>query len=249
MKRLVLAVLLVVGCLVAVTGRVSGQPNQATKNKQNPTNNAANTVLASEHEGAAKHTAESDNDAPHWYTPLKRPEWWLVGVGIVTFIAIWLQVKEAGKATKAMFKSIGLQETVLQQWVDVVNWRTNLIVLEEQRAGVRIKVDIVNPTNFPLTLKDAKIIFDNRVTFFFRDDCFLTPKNPYTVEASLELTKGQYDYMYGAGVRIRVEGNLPHIGSLRRLQPQRFCGTLTCKDGKEARFESETPAADAKQKA
>jgi hypothetical protein len=89
MKLLVLAVLLSVACLLAVAGSVSGQPNQATDDKQHHAENRTQAVRVSDHERAAQHTRETDNDPPHWYTPLKRPEWWLVGFGFGAVIVAW----------------------------------------------------------------------------------------------------------------------------------------------------------------
>ena len=245
MKLLTLAVLFVELLVVAIN--VSGQPNQAANDKQKPTQESGQTVTATDtqhHYGSAEERQRTgDQKPPKWYAAIEWPEWLLVVAAFLTLaVVIWQSVATTG-ATKAMRKSVELQETTLQQWVDVVNWKTYLILFERQRPGLKIKVDVVNPTDFPLTMKDARIVFDNRVTFFFRDDCFLTPKNPYTVEVSLEMAKGQYDSFQGNGLSIRVEGSLPHIGSLRKLQPQAFCGTLMCKDGEKARFESETPAA------
>jgi len=247
--KVLLAILLVAVDVSAIN--MSSQPNKPANRKQSQPEIRNTIACASDTQqnaNASEQGYRSGNGEPSkWYAAIKRPEWWLVIAAFITFAAvIWQAIATAG-ATKAMRKSVGLQETALQQWVDVVNWRTYLILLGGQRAGVKIKVDVVNPTGFPLTLKGAQIRFDNRMTFFFRDDCLLTPRNPYAVEVSLELTKGQYDYMYGTGLRIRVEGNLFHVGSLRHLQPQPFCGTLTCKDGQEPRFESETPTADAEQ--
>ena len=245
MKLLALAVLIAELLVVAIN--VSGQPNQAANDKQNPTQERNTIACAHETQQNASASEQrygsSDAESTKWYTAIKRPEWLLAIAAFLTLAVVTWQSIATARATKAMQKSVELQEATLQQWVDVVNWKTYLILFERQRPGLKIKVDVVNPTDFPLIMKDARIVFDNRVTFFFRDDCFLTPKNPYTVEVSLEMAKGQYDSFQGNGLSIRVEGILPHIGSLRKLQPQAFCGTLMCKNGEKTRFESETPAA------
>lgn len=245
--KVLLAILLVAVGVSAIN--VSGQPNQTADHEQNPAQSRNTIARASDAQQNASTSEQghgNSNAKPaNWYTAIEWPEWLLVTAAFLTLAVVtWQSIATAG-ATKAMRKSVKLQEATLQQWVDVVNWQTYLILFEQQRPGVKIKVDVVNPTNFPLTLKGARIVFDNRITFLFRDDFRLTPRNPYTVEVSLELMTGQYDYMYGTGAAVRVAGNLPHIGSLGHLQPQPFCGRLICKEGKEARFESETPAADA----
>jgi hypothetical protein len=89
MERLVLAVVLFFGCLATVAGGVSGQPNQAASDKQHDADSRTQAVLASDHKSAAQDTGETNDDPPHWYTPLKRPEWALVIVGLGAVIVAW----------------------------------------------------------------------------------------------------------------------------------------------------------------
>src|SRR5208337_3693958 len=78
-----------VACLVAVAGSMPGQPNQATNDKQKQASNINYAVLVSEHESATTNTGEADDNPPHWYTALKRSEWWLVVVGFLAVIVAW----------------------------------------------------------------------------------------------------------------------------------------------------------------
>lgn len=153
------------------------------------------------------------------------------------------QVSALLASATAMQKSITFQQATLEQWVDVLNWRTSVIPGNNGALPVqlRIQVDVVNPTNFPLTLEDGYIVFASDLRFFFRDHCLLTPRNPYTVDVAIRLPEEFWKrYWQGQGIWIRVEGELAHIGSLRELRPQPFCGHLVCTHKRPARFESET---------
>jgi len=47
---------------------------------------------------------------PKWYTPLKRPEWWLVLVGFLTLGLIWWQAKKTADAAEATQRSVAVLE-------------------------------------------------------------------------------------------------------------------------------------------
>lgn len=46
----------------------------------------------------------------HWYTPLTRPEWWLVLVGFLTLGLIWWQAKKTADAAEATKESAAVME-------------------------------------------------------------------------------------------------------------------------------------------
>lgn len=240
MKRVTLAVLLA----VVLAGLVTCQPNQAANDKQHVAQNkdqAAATANTPEHSDNAKErNGNGDPEPTKWYAALKRSDWWLVVAAFATLGVVCWQAIATANATKAMRKSVELEEIALQQWVDLVNWRSNFVLDSENVAAIKVRVDVVNPTNFPFTIKNASITFDNGLTYYFREDFFLTPKNPYTVAVTIRITESQYGQYLENGLRITVKGNIPLAGSLRKLQPQPFLGTLVCRRD-ETRFESQTP--------
>jgi hypothetical protein len=153
------------------------------------------------------------------------------------------QVSALLTSATAMQKSIALQEATLEQWVDIFNWQTDFIAPGKGiPAQMRIRVDVVNPTNFPLALEDAYIVFGDRLKYLFRDHCLLTPRNPYTVDVAITLDDEAWKhYWQSRRMSIRVEGDLSHLGSLRERRLQPFCGDLICAHKCETRFEFETP--------
>ncbi|HME32028.1 MAG TPA: hypothetical protein VKG65_04685 [Terriglobales bacterium] len=155
------------------------------------------------------------------------------------------QVEALLDSAEAMQKSIALQQAALEQWVDILNWRTSFIPPNQGiPAQLRIQVDVVNPTNFPLTLEDAHIVFAGNLKFFFRQHCLLAPRNPYTVDVAITLNDESWKrYWQEQLIWIRVEGDFSHTGSLRELRPQPLCGHLICAHKHTTRFEDETPAA------
>jgi hypothetical protein len=66
------------------------------------------------------HAGESNPNPPKWYASLKRPEWWLVGVGFLTLGLIWYQAKktaEAAEATQRATEVIKGQTAILKDSV------------------------------------------------------------------------------------------------------------------------------------
>jgi CspA family cold shock protein len=53
---------------------------------------------------------QDSGGSPKWYTPLKRPEWWLVLVGFLTIGLIWWQAKKTAEAAEATQRSAAVME-------------------------------------------------------------------------------------------------------------------------------------------
>jgi hypothetical protein len=142
---------------------------------------------------------------------------------------------------RAANRSIRLQETAYLQWVALTNWRVDYI---EDRQQMRIRVEIVNQTQFPLTLNRASLIFGTRpniTTASLGQDFFLGPRLPYTVDISQHVYNDELD-AFGTGYYgVSVEGTITHTGVLRRPKTQQIGGILVSGRASGARFDSYVP--------
>jgi hypothetical protein len=91
-------------CVLAIA--VPGQPDKRpTQSQSNPAENGQTTVVFENHSKASDKEAAPKDSSPRWYTPLKRPDWWLVIIAALTGLAIAYQAREMRRATKEMEKS------------------------------------------------------------------------------------------------------------------------------------------------
>jgi hypothetical protein len=222
--------LVILAVAAAVAVGVSGQPDKAANNKQQEADHAP--PLVDTQKGAADHQAQADPDSGKWYAPLKRPEWWLVGAAFLTLYAVWRQVRESAKATRAMQDSIALQEKALEQWIEPVNWRSELQPAIEGVNFLRVQLEIINPTDFPVTIKVGKLQMKNSDGIEYDapvlSDAYLTPKVSYDLEFWIELSKKQVDLFATEVVSIKVLGYMTHVGVLRKSITQVIAGILAC---------------------
>jgi len=101
---------LIVGLLAAglIAVLMAGEPNQTPQKADNHANPVSPptppTVVNNNYESPAE-SAKSDDNSPHWYTPLERSEWWLVVAAFLTLAVIWYQAREMASATNEMRES------------------------------------------------------------------------------------------------------------------------------------------------
>jgi hypothetical protein len=102
MNRTILIIALV--CLSASV--MASKPDKAADDKKDHPQQEVKAALAPDGSPrSATHTQEANDDPPHWYTSLKRPEWWLVAVAILTCIVVGWQAWETRKAAEATERS------------------------------------------------------------------------------------------------------------------------------------------------
>jgi len=83
----------------AITLQFVGKPNLRPSDYQQAANTqAAQSANLQNDQAAATDTDHADKSMPAWYTS---PEWWLVGVGILTLIGIYYQARETSSAARA----------------------------------------------------------------------------------------------------------------------------------------------------
>ncbi len=87
--------LIVLAIAALFSASVSSQPYKATDYDQQPAyQRRVAIILAPPHEQNYSTTDQPKTNpyAPKWYAPLKRPEWWLVGLGLGTLGFLWRQI-------------------------------------------------------------------------------------------------------------------------------------------------------------
>jgi len=100
---------LLVACMAAL---MASEPNQTAHNDKqvaSPRDPPKTPSVYSDAQNSRRESKalpeEANSDALQWYTPLKRPEWWLVVLAFLTMFTIGWQAIEMGRATNEMRES------------------------------------------------------------------------------------------------------------------------------------------------
>lgn len=170
---------------------VPGKPNQAGNGKNKGSQSKPQTTLTLiNNESPETHSEKAGENAPHWYTHLKRPEWWLVIAAFVTLLVIaWqsVETRRAAEATQrsaaimeqqtastekaaiatqaaaeATNKSVELQRVAMQQWIDTDDWKAGpgFIQPTATEAFLPVSFDVVNTTKYKMLLDRVDIWID-----------------------------------------------------------------------------------------
>lgn len=100
--------------LCALAVNVTSEPYKASNDNQQSTQPKSPPSVAPENNNVTTNYAEHpNNDAPHWYTPFERPEWWLVLITFLTGLAIAYQAGEMTRSIKEMKASTDIAKTTL----------------------------------------------------------------------------------------------------------------------------------------
>jgi hypothetical protein len=73
----------------------------ASTEKASPNKQGQSSLSFPSNSCACENEQPAQNQSPHWYTPLKRPEWWLVILAIPTLIFVGWQARETARSAKA----------------------------------------------------------------------------------------------------------------------------------------------------
>jgi hypothetical protein len=144
------------------------------------------------------------------------------------------QVKALLASATAMQKSIGFQEAALEQWIDILDWKTDYRPQSEEVKLLRIRFNVVNPTNFPLTLKNARfqIVKGNSLTTVdFGQEMFVSPRVPRPVDVYIRLSDAEAKMYLESTLMFQVHGSFPHVGALKKLVLQSIDGIIQCGKG------------------
>ena len=135
-------------------------------------------------------------------------------IAICTLRKIRNQAELMERQATIMDRQANLMELGYTQWIELHNWKTEL----HQEANIlRVRVDVLNPTSFPLTLREGSVKFSsipvgsNQV---FITPQFLPPKVPYTIKANVFLTDDQIVEFNSTFLNFSVEGCFSYVGPL-----------------------------------
>lgn len=152
----------------------------------------------------------------------------LVGIGALALKVADRQADLMGKQAELMERQAALMEAPFAQWIDLTNWR-----VEKQRATkIWIMVDIINPTDFPITLSDSYLNFaryghpEQHSRYLLAEKTFLSPKTPKTIELWIGLTEAEQT---AGSVSFPVTGELSHFHRISgKIITQKVDGRLDC---------------------
>jgi hypothetical protein len=151
----------------------------------------------------------------------------------------------------AIRRQVALQELTLEQWVDYGNFKSEYRANDSGRQLMVISLELLNPSNFPVVLPDASLLFEMGNTKITSKPgvsiCRLLPNKPHRISVGFELSADQAEvYAHGSGLVVRVSGNLAHIGTLKERHEQPISGKLMCHE-RFTVFEEETTRQDSNQ--
>lgn len=232
----ILAILAVASGLTVANPHQKDGSTAAKQSKGQDTGSPAVSFVCNQ--TAAPDAKTANNEPPHWY---RSPEWWLCILGVPTLYFIARQTGATRKAVEVSRDSIRLQEMAYIQWVDLANWQ---VTFDEERQEMKIQVEILNQTEFPLTLNHASLVFGDKpniMTATLGQDFFLAPKLPYVINVGLHVYNDQIRAFDSGYYGIMVNGSITHVGVLRRPLTQDIGGILVAGKGNPARFDAFVP--------
>ncbi len=88
---------------------------------------------------------------------------------------------------KILERQADLMQAQFDQWIDLTNWRC---AGKPRDNKLRIMVDLINPTGFPITLTGNLTVGEEK---WFADNEFLSPKSPRSIEFKISIANDQWD--------------------------------------------------------
>lgn len=103
---------------ILITLHVAGEPNKGTNHENgHPQNKTPITATSNKQQNSRNAPDCTNYNSPHWYAPIKRPEWWLVIVGFLTLGVVGWQAVETHRATDAAQRSINVVASENRPWM------------------------------------------------------------------------------------------------------------------------------------
>jgi hypothetical protein len=176
--------------LFILAWNMPSQPNKATNDHANRSNDeqalGPGYYESALYQEAADTPNKTDDDPPHWYAALKRPEWWaIIGLFATLFILIW-QTYETRKAAKSALLNAQAIINAERAWMAVTvesspiansapffisylnQGRTPAKIVGEQFAHRFVKL----PDDLPVPVKYPDVMFPPENTFIVSKDSF-----------------------------------------------------------------------------
>jgi hypothetical protein len=166
-------------------------------------------------------------------------EWVLVVVGAITFLAIWYQARETSRSAKAAQKSVELQQTLHQQWVDIEHWKGgDDFSSDDKQIRLKIGFDVLNPTSMPLTLDSIQATITsshNTQKFDQAVKNTLIPQKAYAVTVVLMLRPEEVSRLLESGLQFTISGHIKYTDAFAKERTQ-FFATLCAYGARGASF-------------
>ncbi len=159
------------------------------------------------------------------------------GCGVRAAVNTLKAIKEQGDYMK---RQAALMEAPLQQWIDLENWRSITLAND----WLRIYVELVNPTNFPITIKNGFVRIHERgghTKLIIGEGRIITPRRPRTLEVDFPLPEDQLASFRGNEMlTFTLDAEFTHIGPLgdKFTVIYRLSGALMCSIPKTVFVES-----------
>jgi hypothetical protein len=169
-----------------------------------------------------------ENKPQGWHKFFAWPEGITVWAIMLTLGAIIWQAWETRKAAQAARDGIRLQETAYYQWLELVNWRNDLSVV---RGTIRVNLDILNPTDYPLTLKSVNIKFGldgKRESHLVCKDQRVPPKNPIDMYLDVAVNEEQEPAFFHDSYSFPIVFSAVFVDVLGKTVSQVITGAVIC---------------------
>lgn len=213
--------------------------NQPSRQDWKDTQQANRATPVAVNCNCAAPTDDSKDKPRGWHKLVTWPEGIATWALILTLAAIVWQAIESGNATRAMRESTDMQAIGFVQWIDLKNWRSDYPTpIAEGGFKIGIFFDIVNATEFPMTLEMVSIgvgstRFDSNVR------TFLSPDAKHAIEYPLRATQKMVDDYLERTLLIPIRGEIAFADVRNQWQTQPFGGLVLCSnDGTEFRSEA-----------
>lgn len=156
----------------------------------------------------------------------------LVIVGAVTAWYVARQANETANASRAMRDSIELQKAGLNQWIEIDDWQGGDDIWKPDSTEpdhLMFQFAIVNPTDFPMTLKAVRWKIGGQEESF-TPNCTLPPKGRHPTIASYDLTPEEL-LRYAekkSALELEVDGSVDFEDVLHNTNTQPFWLAFQC---------------------
>ncbi|MGI8959157.1 MAG: hypothetical protein ACR2IV_05220 [Bryobacteraceae bacterium] len=133
-----------------------------------------------------------------------------------------------------------LMQAPHRQWIQLQNWHARC---EPDRNRLLVRVDLLNPTDFPVTVSGSITFKGNFPTKYeLSERMFLPPNTPGAIDVIVDINDEQIALFNQDILDIKVKGVFSHRATVynQTLTYQEFSGWLRCGKAKGASFRYST---------
>lgn len=205
------------------TGDTASQHQQPTPPRSQVT---INNVSTSDNEGKADNKKSQAAAEPRPFLTHGETASTVIGLCVLAVSVLgWLAVR---RQAQIMERTLRLQEATFTQWVVLENW-----MADEIGVGIDIQFDIMNPTNFPLTIDGVVIEIGagkNRQTIndTVMPDKMLAPHIPYRISATYEVSEDRITAYREGAYPVAIDCQIVCRTVMNQKQGQHISGVLYC---------------------